>query len=192
MNAFEARIGTDGRNSGSHLDELFESLARCAPRGYKFEVVEGSIFIWPLLKTHWQITGSIVAQLGSRYSSQKSDLRIDYPGHLNGLASDVTLLAEGAKKMPSGLWRYQDVTFVAEVISKGMAHNDYGPKKTAYALAEVPVYLIADPYEASCHVYTQPKGGDYATQTRVSFGGDLDLTGTVVGLTLKTDEFPRD
>lgn len=28
--------------------------------------------------------------------------------------------------------------------------------------------------------------------TSVDFGTDLDLTGTVVDLTLKTDDFPRD
>ncbi|WP_052424456.1 hypothetical protein [Streptomyces fulvoviolaceus] len=70
-----------------------------------------------------------MAQLGSRYPVQRSDVRIDYPGHLNGLASDVTLLAEGAEKMPGGLWHYQDVRFVAEVISKGMAPQRLRPQE---------------------------------------------------------------
>lgn len=81
---------------------------------------------------------------------------------------------------------------MAEVISKGTAHNDYGPKRTAYATAEVPVYLIADPYQGRCHIHTDPKDGDYAVSTRVDFGTDVDLTGTVVDLVLKTDDFPRD
>ncbi|WP_308280869.1 Uma2 family endonuclease [Streptomyces lomondensis] len=72
------------------------------------------------------------------------------------------------------------------------AANDYGPKKAAYAQAGVPVYLVADPYEGTCHVYTQPHKGDYATVTKVPFGDEVDLTGTVVGLVLKADEFPRD
>ncbi|NUS27792.1 MAG: Uma2 family endonuclease, partial [Streptomyces sp.] len=82
--------------------------------------------------------------------------------------------------------------FVAEVISKGTAANDYDPKKTAYAVAEVPLYLIADPYQGRCHVYTHPKDGAYTTETRVDFGGEIDLTGTVIDLTLKTDDFPRE
>lgn len=86
----------------------------------------------------------------------------------------------------------KDVEFVADVISKGTAHNDYGSKKAAYAVADVPVYLIADPYQGKCHLFTQPKDGDYMTETTVSFGGDVDLTLTDLGLTLKTDEFPRD
>ena len=43
-----------------------------------------------------------------------------------------------------------------------------------------------------CHIYTEPKGSEYEIETRVPFGKDLDLTGTVVDLILKTDEFPRD
>ncbi|MEU8931419.1 Uma2 family endonuclease [Streptomyces sp. NPDC048409] len=92
----------------------------------------------------------------------------------------------------AGLWRHQDVEFVAEVISRSTAANDYGLKKAAYAQAEVPVYLIADPYQRRCHVYTNPKGDDYATETKVGFGDEVDLTATAVGLTLKTDEFPVD
>ncbi|MGW4732801.1 Uma2 family endonuclease [Streptomyces shenzhenensis] len=176
------------------LDNLFESLERTTPEGYKVEIVEGAVFMSPQRDTHWEIILGVIEQLRSKYPRKrvKSDVRIDYPGHLNGFASDVTLVAEGAERTPGGLWRCGDVEFVAEVISKGTAANDYGPKKTAYAVAEVPVYVIVDPYQGRCHVHTNPKGGDYAVQTRVDFGTDIDLTGTVVDLTLRTDEFPMD
>lgn len=176
------------------LDKLFESLERTTPEGYKVEIVEGAIFMSPQRDTHWEIIADIYEQLRTKYPRKrvKSDVRIDYPGHLNGFATDVTLVSEDAEKDEKGLWNYEDVEFVAEVISRGTAHNDYGPKKTAYAVAEVPVYLIADPYQGKCHLFTQPKDGDYVTETTVSFGGDVDLTVTDVGLTLKTDEFPRD
>ncbi|MES9521214.1 Uma2 family endonuclease [Streptomyces capoamus] len=101
-------------------------------------------------------------------------------------------IVEGAEKTPGGLWRCGDVEFVAEVISKGTAHNDYGPKRTAYAAAEVPVYLVADPYQRRCHICTDPKDGDYAVSTRGDFGTDIDLTGTVIDLVLTTGDFPHD
>jgi Uma2 family endonuclease len=194
MTVLEDRIEMAEEDGELTLDELFESLERTTPEGYKVEIVEGVIFMSPQRDTHWEIIADIYEQLRTKYPRKrvKSDVRVDYPGHLNGFASDVTLVAEGAEKTEKGLWRCQDVAFVAEVISKGTAHNDYGPKKTAYALAEVPVYLIADPYQGKCHLYTQPKGGDYITETTVTFGGDVDLTVTDIGLTLKTDEFPRD
>ncbi|MER6529188.1 Uma2 family endonuclease [Streptomyces sp. NPDC001508] len=176
------------------LDNLFESLERTTPEGYKVEIVEGAVFMSPQRDTHWEIILDIIEQLRSKYPRKrvKSDVRIDYPGHLNGFASDITLVAEGAERTPGGLWRYGDVEFVAEVISKGTAANDYGPKKTAYAVAEVPVYLVADPYQGRCHLYTQPKDGEYVSELSVAFGVDVDMTGTSIGLRLTTGEFPRD
>ncbi|MFF5534206.1 Uma2 family endonuclease [Streptomyces cinerochromogenes] len=194
MTVLEDRIEMAEENGELTLDALFESLERTTPEGYKVEIVEGAIFMSPQRDTHWEIILDVVEQLRTKFPRKrvKSDVRIDYPGHLNGFCSDVTLIAEGAEKTPGGLWRCGDVEFVAEVISKGTAHNDYSPKRTAYATAEVPVYLIADPYQGRCLVHTDPKDGDYAVSTRVDFGTDIDLTGTVVDLVLKTDDFPRD
>ncbi|MFG2969277.1 MULTISPECIES: Uma2 family endonuclease [unclassified Streptomyces] len=195
MTVLEDRIAMAESDDEITLDEMFERIEKMpAPEGYKVEIVEGTVFMSPQRDTHWEIIADIFEQLRTKYPRKrvKSDVRIDYPGHLNGFATDVTLVAEGAAKTEKGLWLHQDVEFVAEVISKGTAANDYGAKKTAYAKAEVPVYLIADPYQRRCHVFTHPKGDDYATETRVDFGTDVDLTGTVVDLVLKTDEFPAD
>ncbi|MET7690887.1 Uma2 family endonuclease [Streptomyces sp. NPDC005483] len=195
MTVLEDRIAMAESDNTSTLDEMFERLETMpVPEGYKVEIVEGTVYMSPQRDTHWEIILDLVEQLRTKYPRKrvKSDVRIDYPGHLNGFATDVTVMAEGAAKAEGGHWSYEDVEFVAEVISKGTAANDYGPKKAAYATAEVPVYVIADPYQGRCHVYTDPKGSDYEVETRVPFGKDLDLTGTVVGLVLKTDDFPRD
>ncbi len=121
-----------------------------------------------------------------------SDVRIDFPGHENGFCPDVAVLGADAEKDARGRWRHTDVRFVFEVISEGTAANDYGPKKAAYATAGIPLYVIADPCLGRCFVYTDPKNGDHVTRTRVDFGDDIDLTGTVADLTLPTDRFPRD
>ncbi|MFF7280613.1 Uma2 family endonuclease [Streptomyces griseorubiginosus] len=195
MTVLEDRIAMAESDNTSTLDEMFERLETMpVPEGYKVEIVEGTVYMSPQRDTRWEIIADIVEQLRTKYPRKrvKSDVRIDYPGHLNGFATDVTVVAEGATKSEDGHWSYEDVEFVAEVISKGTAANDYGPKKTAYATAEVPVYVIADPYQGRCHIYTDPKGGDYEVETKVAFGKDVDLTGTVVDLVLKTDEFPRD
>jgi Uma2 family endonuclease len=194
MTVLEDRIEMADESGELTLDGLFESLERTAPEGYKVEIVEGALFMSPQRDTHWEIIADIYEQLRTKYPRKrvKSDVRVDYPGHLNGFASDVTLVAENAEKNDKGLCRCEDVEFVAEAIAKGTAQNDYGPKKAAYALAEVPVYLIADPYQGRCHLYTQPKDGEYVSELSVTFATDVDMTGTHLGLTLKTDEFPRD
>jgi Uma2 family endonuclease len=195
MTVLEDRIAMAEDSGELTLDAMFEWLEKMpVPEGYKVEIVGGNIFMSPQRRTHWQVIFDILAQLCARYPRQRlmSDVRIDFPGHLNGFAADVAALAEGFEPDDKGRLRYQDVEFVAEVISKDTARNDYEPKLVAYALAEVPVYLIADPYQGRCHLYTRPKNGEYTTETKVDFGDDVDLTDTVVGLVLKTDEFPRD
>ncbi|WBB58594.1 Uma2 family endonuclease [Streptomyces sp. WMMC500] len=177
------------------LDMMFEWLERMpVPEGYKVEIVEGKICMSPQRHTHWEITLAIIEQLRGQYPRKRiaSDVRIDYPGYLNGFASDVTALAENAVRGRRGRWRPQDVEFVAEVISRTTATNDYGPKKAAYATAGVPVYLIADPYTGKCHLYKVPRDGEYRSELTLDFGEQIDLTDTPVGLKLSTDEFPRD
>lgn len=175
------------------LDELFDRMN--VPEGYKAEIVEGTFYMSPQRDVHWETIRAIIWALEDRFGRRAkvfSDVRIDFPGHENGFAPDVAKLRDGSEKNGEGRWRPEDVEFIAEVISKGTAMNDYGPKKTAYALAEVPVYLIADPYKGKCYLQTQPKDGEYISELAIAYGADIDMTNTVLGLTLKTNEFPRD
>ncbi|MFD5254872.1 Uma2 family endonuclease [Streptomyces bobili] len=196
MTVVDDRIAMADDANTRHLDELFELLEQMpVPEGFRVEIVGGSVFMTPQRDTHWGIIRRIVRAVEDRFGVDVrvfSDVRIDFPGHENGFCPDVAKLRDSAEKDDEGRWRHEDVEFVAEVISQGTATNDYGPKKTAYATAEVPVYLIADPYQGRCYVYTDPKDGHYVTSTRVDFGGAVDLTGSVVDLVLATDTFPRD
>lgn len=169
------------------LDAMFDWLEKLPiPEGYKSEIVGGHVFLWPQRDTHWDITANILEQLRTAYPRKllRSDVRMDCPGRLNGFAPDVVALS-GEPGDES------NVQFVAEVTSRETAGNDHGPKKDAYALAEVPVYLIVDPYAGEWHLHTLPEGGKYHACVSFGFGEDVDLTGTVVGLTLETDDFPR-
>ncbi|MEU6143109.1 Uma2 family endonuclease [Streptomyces sp. NPDC047081] len=195
MTVVEDRIEMAEASGELTLDVMFEWLEKMPiPEGTKVEIVGGNIFMSPQRHTHFQIVFDILEQLRAKYPRTRlaSDVRIDFPGHLNGFACDVAAVADRSVRDDKGRWRYQDVEFVAEVISKNTAANDYGPKKAAYALAEVPVYLIADPYQGKCHLCTQPKDGEYVSELSVAFGVAVDMTTTHLGLTLKTDEFPRD
>ncbi|GGP59317.1 hypothetical protein GCM10010287_28650 [Streptomyces variabilis] len=194
MTVLEDRIEMAESGDELTLDMMFEWLDKMpVPEGYKAEIVGGHIFMTPQRDTRWDIIADIYDQLRTKYPRRrlKSDVRIDYPGHLNGFASDVTLLAEGAAKNSKGRWRCEDVVLIAEVIPRKTADNDYGPKRDAYAAAGVPVYLIVDPYSGEWHLHTLPKDGKYHSSVCFDFGIEIDLTRTVVGLVLKTDDFPR-
>ncbi|MGW2417845.1 Uma2 family endonuclease [Streptomyces sp. NPDC001709] len=197
MTVLEDRIEmADADANTKRLDEWFERLERMpVPEGFRVEIVGGNVFMTPQRDTHWLIIRAFLWALEDRFGRRVrvfSDVRVDFPGYQNGFCPDIAMFKDSAKKDDNGRWRYQDVEFVAEVISEGTAANDYGPKKTAYAIAEVPLYVVADPYQGRCFVYTDPKDGDYENRTPVDFGTDIDLTGTVIDLILKTDGFPRD
>lgn len=188
------RIEMADTSAEQTLDMMFEWLEP-TPEGFKVEIVEGAVYMSPQRDTHWDIALNVIEQLRAKYPRKqiKSDVRIDYPGHLNGFASDVTLVAEEAVRNDQGRWLCQDVLFVAEVISRSTAANDYGSKLTTYATAGVPVYLIVDPYTAEWHLHTMPKGKEYRSVLTLDFGDDIDLSATDLALkALKTDEFPRD
>ncbi|MFF4951603.1 Uma2 family endonuclease [Streptomyces chattanoogensis] len=184
------------QSSELSLDELFERLERMpVPEGYKVEIVEGAVFMSPQRDIHWQTIRRIVRALEDRFGMDvlvTSDVRIDFPGELNGFAPDVAKIADGAKKDDMGRWRYQDIEFVAEVISKRTAANDYGPKKAIYASGGVPVYVIADPYIGRCRVFTQPQDGEYKSDLTLVYGTPIDLTEAFPGFTIPTEDFPKD
>ncbi|MEU4652555.1 Uma2 family endonuclease [Streptomyces sp. NPDC023723] len=196
MTVLDDRIAMAEIDNTRRLDDMFERLENMpVPEGYKVEIVGGAVYMAPQRDIRWETIRMIIWALEDRFGRQArlfSDVRIDFPGRENGFCPDVAKIKEGAQKDETGRWRYEDVEFIAEVISKDTARNDYGPKKTAYALAEVPVYLVADPYVGRCRLFTQPKEGTYVSDTSVEYGGDVDMTTTHLGLTLRTDAFPRD
>ncbi|MCQ4045562.1 Uma2 family endonuclease [Streptantibioticus rubrisoli] len=175
------------------LDNLFEWLGRAVPKGYKADIVEGCICMSRWRSGQRAITVGLRKQLQVKHSMRRRPrhMRIDFPGSMNGFAPDVAVLRKGARRS-KGRWRYQDVEFVAEVVCKATEYRVFGPKKHAYATAGVPVYLIADPRNGECHVFTRPEDGAYRRRLTAAFGVPIDLTDTVVGLTLTTNEFPRD
>lgn len=178
------------------LDELFERLERMpVPEGYKVEIVEGSVYMTPQRRTHWKIIRKVLRQLEDQFGLDAeidSDVRIDFPGHLNGFAPDLAKIAEGAVPDARGHYSPGDVELIVEVLSRSTAANDHGPKLKAYAAAGVPAYLVVDPYGARCHLRTHPKDGGYGSELTVDFGEPVKITDTSVELTITTDGFPRD
>lgn len=176
-------------------DEMFELLYEITPEGFKSEVVDGAMWMVPNRDTHWDIIANVLSQLTDRFGKKsriKHDVRLGLPGYGNVFAPDLFKLTADAEHDAQGHWRYQDVEFVLEVISRGTADNDYGKKKAAYAAGGIPVHAIVDPYAGQCHVHTQPKNGEYRFRRILDFGEPIDLTATALGLTITTDEFPRD
>lgn len=127
MTVTEDRITMAEESDELSLDVMFEWLEKMpVPEGTKVEIVGGNIFMSPQRQHQWEIISAIFEQLRDTYPRKRiaSDVRIDFPGHLNGFACDLAAMADRSVKDGKGRWRYQDVEFVAEVISKDTAAND--------------------------------------------------------------------
>ncbi|MDQ0831716.1 hypothetical protein QF032_003560 [Streptomyces achromogenes] len=73
-----------------------------------------------------------------------------------------------------------------------------GTGRGVRGLREPPPRILSDVrvgfsgQQGRCTVDADPKDGDHRSEPRVAYGTHVDLTTTPLGLTLKTDEFPRD
>ncbi|MBE1598138.1 Putative restriction endonuclease [Streptomyces sp. 1222.2] len=133
MTVLEDRIAMAESDNTRQLDEMFERLEKMpVPEGYKVEIVEGTIYMSPQRDAHWQTIRRIVRELDNHFGDDVhvvSDVRIDFPGPLNGYCPDVAKLRDDAEKDARDHWRYEDIEFIAEVISTDTARNDYGPQE---------------------------------------------------------------
>ncbi len=177
------------------LDEMFDGLEQAFPEGFKVEIVEGAVYVTPQRYTHWEIIRRTCRQLENHYGEDVkilSDVRVDFPGELNGLCPELAKVADAAEPDDGGRFAPSDIELIVEVVSRKTAHNDYGPKMALYAQAGVPLYIVVDPYSAKCHAFSGPEGRTYENEITVKFGDPLDLSPLGLDLTLSTETFPRE
>lgn len=176
------------------LDELFQRVESMQiPEDFHVEIIEGQIVMSPQRATHWTIillfSQALLTECGPAPGRVLSDVRIDFPGPLNGYAPDVALLTEdSATGGPK--YHHSQVQLVVEVVSQSTRRDDYGIKLTTYATAEVPTYVIVDPTTAWIHVHSQPHQGHYTRANTYAFGTPLPLA--IPPVTVDTSDWPLD
>jgi Uma2 family endonuclease len=72
------------------------------------------------------------------------------------------------------IWEFDaaDCSFALEVVSggrPGRRERDY-QKASGYARGGVPVFLLIDPIEETCSLFTEPKADEYSVRQIVKFG----------------------
>ncbi len=70
-----------------------------------------------------------------------------------------------------------ECAFALEVVSgdrPGRRQRDY-QKASGYARGGVPVFLLIDPVERTCTLFTEPKAGEYSVRQIVKFGEPLRI-----------------
>lgn len=110
------------------LDTMFDLIdGMNVPEGYRAEIIEGAIVLNPRCKAHSTIVRLLtrsVEDAAGRDANILWDVRIDFPGVLNGYAPDVALVARDAEELENGSHRYEDVELVAEIVSRRSRRDD--------------------------------------------------------------------
>lgn len=167
---------------------VFEDLV--VPEGFKAELIRGEIVMMagPDRVHNW-IVESVMDQIPRTrwHRVQTQDLAI--PEESSESQPDLVVYERGAVQGSGRLVPAAAVTMVVEVVSRTSGDRDYKTKRQLYAAANVPVYLIVDPLQARCALFTEPSPGsrDYRIERTSAFGEPVPVT--ELDLTLVTDEF---
>ena len=174
-------------------EELLGVLERLeTPPGFKSELLHGEIILSPQGEEHREIIlAAQVAALAAGLPRWRatSDVLTPFPEHRNGFCPDVSLLRSsaqrGLKPRPAA-----DIAAVVEVVSGDRGANDYGVKVTEYARAGIE-YLIADPLQGTCKLYTRPVDGAYEACEDFVFGDTVQFAADDTDFVLDTSDWPR-
>ncbi|MFJ5552244.1 Uma2 family endonuclease [Streptomyces sp. NPDC093225] len=159
---------------------------------FKIELLRGDVVMTPGPETgHNLIVEAVQDQIPrDRWRRlQRQDVAI--PGEISEPQPDLVVVERGAVPGSGRLMPAQVISLLVEVVTESTADRNYGVKRSLYASAGIPAYLIVDPFEAACLLLTQPGGtggeADYQQRLTQDFGDPLPLD--VLGIELDTSEF---
>lgn len=118
---------------------------------------------------------------------------LSIPGEPSEPQPDLVVFERGAVRESGRLLPSGAVTLVVEVVSKTSGDRDYRTKRGMYAAGRIPAYLLVDPTEGVCVLFTEPveenaKGlPDYRSERTSGFGEPVAVD--VLGITLDTTDF---
>ncbi|MGC9542763.1 Uma2 family endonuclease [Streptomyces sp. UG1] len=180
----------DDRPMATGIVKIFENLE--VPDGFKVELLRGEIVMMAGPDVvHNYIVETVQDQIPRRRWSRLQTQDIAMLQETSEPQPDLVVIERGAGPDHGRLMPSEVITMLVEVVSKTSVHRDYGVKRSIYAAAKVPSYLIIDPVMAQVVLLTEPTGSgedaDYRRQRITKFG---DLTPLEpLGIELDTSEF---
>jgi Uma2 family endonuclease len=162
------------------------------PEGVRAELLRRTVVMTPspdLL--HNETVTDVVDQIPRRHWSRLQALHVDMVDDVSVPVPDVVVVERGVGPREGPLMPSGAITALVEVVSRESVDRDYGLKRSIYAAARVPAYLIIDPVMAQCVLLGEPKGdaedADYRWQRKALFGEPMPLE--PLGIELDTSEF---
>ncbi|KOG90949.1 Uma2 family endonuclease [Streptomyces varsoviensis] len=164
-------------------DEALRLWERTSPpEGCKVEIIEGIVTVAPPPESDHNDTADELQRL--LYTAIPRDWGIyqtqglTVPGRRGLYVPDLAVIPK--KLLPRRQERQtaDAAQLVVEITSSSNANHDRIEKLHGYASAEVPLYLLLDPWHSgkpTATLYGEPKGGSYRVLASVAYGDELHL-----------------
>ncbi|MCF3129598.1 Uma2 family endonuclease [Streptomyces olivochromogenes] len=162
------------------------------PEGVRVELLRGEIVMSrsPDL-VHNRIVMFLANQIRREPWSRLQTQCVDMLDAVSAPVPDLVVFERGTAPDRGWLIPARVTTVLVEVVSPTSVERDYGVKRSIYAAAQVPAYLIIDPFMAQCVLLTEPTGSrddaDYRCRRITRFGDRTPLE--PLGIEVETSEF---
>lgn len=164
------------------------------PKGYRAEIVHGEIVLSPTRAFHMNTIIELVLQMRPQLPTDMwytGDTITPFPNEDSELCPDIIVLPKVEVDKNGSVYPAELLEIAFEVVSPTSRSRDYEMKPAAYARAGIPVYVIADPYEAQLVVHWDPRGSEYGNRRTFRYGDTAEIPGSVP-LTIDTSALPAD
>ncbi|GAA1883515.1 Uma2 family endonuclease [Streptantibioticus ferralitis] len=168
------------------------------PEGCLVEIIEGIITVAPAPSKRNALTATRLARQVDKVIPEDWGVFQNLAGAVpvrQGLyIPDLAVFAHSVLEAP-GPANYvplDEAQLVVEITSGRNANHDRVEKLRGYAMAEVPFYLLLDPWHSgapTATLYGEPRNGMYRVLAAVKYGEELHLPAPF-DLTIDTSVFP--
>ncbi|TDB90193.1 Uma2 family endonuclease [Actinomadura sp. KC216] len=169
-------------------DVLLEGfLALDTPEGFRAELIDGEIVVTPPpLGDHERCVATIIHQVIRKSAAElecSGNKGLQVPGvdgHPdNRVIPDITFVyvePDAFHRAPSWMPVQDDDSIVMVVeVTSSRPRRDREAKRTGYARAGIPFYLLVDREEERVSLFSRPDGEEYGHTDQVPFGKALPL-----------------
>jgi hypothetical protein len=186
----------DVNNQGTILDGVRSAhdIIEMLPDDVHAEVIEGEVIVSAATPAGYH--AKIILAVRRAFARHAIDNLFENTTLLveHDEAEYVPDLAQWPERLIDGdTWEFPaaECTFALEVVSggrPGRRQRDY-QKASGYARGGVPVFLLVDPVEGICTLFTEPKAGEYSVRQIVKFGEPLSIPVGDTAVELPTENF---
>ena len=164
----------------------FEEFDAAFP-DYHAEMIDGEVYVSTVVSSpHGNMVLTIASQLISQWFVM-TEVDTVYDGWHGKtlLRPDLAVAHPSYRGTRLKQFPADEIILVVEVVSESNPENDTQKKVKKYALAGIPYYLIVNPVEGRCLLYSLPSGDHYRGSLEADFGQSVPI-GEPIGTTLDT------